>query len=74
MTVRSYAHMNLGLRGIAETMQKTVAKEIVRCREMLAQGYGQRQFSSAFLRTDEAPFDETGRRLKSLIQTVLAVS
>lgn len=51
--------------------RKLDAHEITRSREMMAQGYGQREFSSAHLCTDEAPFDETHRRLELVIRQIL---
>ena len=46
-------------------------KEIARSVEMIAQGYGQRAFSTFILRTDEADFDETCKRLTEKIRQAL---
>ena len=45
--------------------------EMARSAEMIAQGYGRRPFSAATLRTDEADFDETCRRLVATVERVL---
>lgn len=47
------------------------AGEVARSFEMIAQGYGQREFSAAQLRTDEAPFEETALRLEDTIRRLL---
>ena len=60
------------LDAIGSRERKLDQGEIIRSREMIQQGYGRRKFSSAFLRTDEAPFDETQHKLQLLIRELCA--
>ncbi|WP_299845712.1 hypothetical protein [uncultured Jannaschia sp.] len=59
---------------ISARERKLDAGELARSTEMLAQGYGQRPFSSAYLRTDQMSFDETCQRLEAKIRQVLSGS
>ncbi len=47
------------------------AAEIARSAEMIAEGYGKRAFNDFTVRTDEASFEETCRRLMQKAQQAL---
>lgn len=62
------------ITAISARGRKLDAGELTRSAEMIAQGYGQRSFSSIHLRTDEASFDQTCQRLADKIRQVLSSS
>ncbi len=61
------------ISAISARQRKLDARELARSAEMAAQGYGQRSFSAAILRTDEVGFEATSQRLANNVSELLTI-